>query len=337
MKAFKKFCHIEASYSKPLIERIKSLMNPNDLWVAQEKVDGSNFSFIVGKNDNGEIEISNGRRGAELEPNESFYNYQTVVDRIKDNVIALFNEVAKTHDVSEGINVFGELFGGIYPNHQSNVSAVMKRIYYSPNIEFYGFDIYIPSEGYLSPIEAVELFDKVNIFHAENLFIGTLAECLALNTVFPSTIGTRLGYEPIEGNEAEGYVLKPVTPWVFGNGDRVVLKHKNPKFLDVQKQKAPKVEYENSSEYEALLNSVTEFINPNRLNSVLSHIGEVNMPKDFSKVLKEMNDDVNQEFLTDITSNKDAFDALPKAEQKMFFNAVSKLNAQVIKEQLMTA
>ena len=43
------------------------------------------------------------------------------------------------------IIIYGELFGGIYPDINTGFKPVQKGIYYSPSIHFIAFDIYICS------------------------------------------------------------------------------------------------------------------------------------------------------------------------------------------------
>lgn len=335
MKNFKKYSHIENSYQTAYIEKVKETIGEDALFVAQEKVDGTNFQFIVGRNESGIIEVSCGKRSGELMPNENFFTWQNIAAVMQEKIIKLFEILESRYDVSEGVNINGEYFGGYYPGIKKPEGAILDRIAYSPKREFYGFDIYIPTEGgYLSPLQSIPLFNEAGIFCAENLFMGTLDECLKLNPVFESTISTRLGYEKIEGNMAEGYVLKPVVPAYFRNGERIIIKHKNPKFQEVQKtRKVPAAPVESSDKYKSLFKIVTGYVNEARVENCKSHLGEITLPKDFGKLLGEFAKDVIEEFTE---SHGTEFTELEKTEQKRFTGEVNKLCAALIKETYMT-
>lgn len=336
MKSFKKFSHIENGYQTEYINRVKEINGKDALYVCQEKVDGSNFSFIVGRNDSGIVEVSCGKRSAELSPNEYFEGWQLLLARYQEKIINLFELIEKRYDCSEGVNIFGEIFGGVYKGMKQLEKAILGRIHYSPQHEFYGFDIYIPSVGYLSPIETVELFNAADVFCAENMFMGTLDECLKLNPVFQSTIGTRLGFEPIEGNNAEGYVIKPIIPSYFPNGERIIIKHKNPKYREVCKERKVPKEIELSNTLVTLCENVADYVNDNRLVNVISHIGEVTFPNDFGKVMKELTADVYQEFISENTENRTVYTSLSPDEQNKFRKHVGKICGNLIKEKYMS-
>lgn len=336
MKTFKKYSHIENSYQKEYIEKVKEVVGDKALFVAQEKVDGTNFQFIVGRNESGLVEVSCGKRSAELSSDENFYGWQTMAALMQEKIINLFELLEEKYDVSEGVNINGEFFGGYYPEFKGCDGAILNRIYYSPKREFYGFDVYIPTVGYLSPVESIDLFKEAGFFYAENLFIGTLDECLKLDTVFESTIATRLGYEKVEGNYAEGYVLKPIIPSYFNNGERIIIKHKNPKFVEVQKsRKVPKEPEVASDLLKALLGLVADYVNEARVENCKSHLGEIQIPKDFGKLLGEFSKDVIEDFMS-IATNSFGYNNLEKKEQKRFNGEVNKMCSSLIKDVYMT-
>lgn len=337
MKNFKKYSHIENSYQTAYIDKVRFMIKPGALFVAQEKVDGTNFQFIVGRNESGIVEVSCGKRSGELNPGESFFSWQNIAAIMQEKIINLFEILEKRYDVSEGVNINGEYFGGIYPGVKKPEGGILNRIFYSPKREFYGFDIYIPTEGgYLPPMTSIELFNEAGIFCAENLFVSTLDECLKLNPVFESTIGTRLGYDKVENNFAEGYVFKPVEPVYFNSGERVIIKHKNPKFQEVQKaRKVPKEPVATSEDFNKIFNIVTGYVNESRLENCKSHLGEIEIPKDFGKLIKEFVQDVFGEFMEN-EDNKNIYVNLEKAEQKKFNTEVNKLCSSLIKEVYMT-
>ena len=120
-------------------------------WVAMEKVHGSNFAIYY---NNGLINFS--KRNSKLKDDEWFYNYHL----IKKKLISCTKNIA-TYMNSDRFIIYGELFGGFYPENpeewkgpmgtrinEKGVSlipfedrAIQEGIYYSPNIEYMVFDI----------------------------------------------------------------------------------------------------------------------------------------------------------------------------------------------------
>ena len=334
MKEFKKYCHIENSYQAEYIQAVKERVNnPSLQWICQEKVHGAQSQFIIGR-EGDSIQVGFGKRSSELQADENFYNWQELLGRYQANAIKLFELLERDgYDVSNGINAYGEFFGGSFPGViRKGVIRIQKGVAYTPDHEFYGFDIFIREKGYMEPEKAVEYYKEAGFFYAETLFKGTLDECLKYPCVFQSTIPGRLGLTPPENNEAEGVVIKPCVPQYFGNGERIVIKHKNPKFQEVVKgERKVKTEISRSEGYNSLASLVPDYINENRLVSVRSHLGETRLPQDFGKIMKEYTADVIQELILENKERSVIFESLDKSEQKAINSLISKLCAENIK------
>ena len=198
MIEFKKYSSIENSFSREFMEHVVAEM-PQDLeYVVQEKVHGANTSFLC---DGEEV------RFAEL------------LVRYKDRVQKLFADIKAKYPEVTHISVFGEMFGGLYPHDcvkvTHKVALIQKGVCYTPEHEFYGFDIYLFTEdsGRFLPVDEVnELFETEGFFYAKTLFRGTLAECLKHPNAFQSKIAEWLGLPTIEDNICEGIVIRPITP-----------------------------------------------------------------------------------------------------------------------------
>ena len=155
--------------------------------------------------------------------------YKDYLDQVREQVPA---------DM-QSVSVFGELFGGSYPHPDvqrvGRLTMIQKGVYYAPDHEFYGFDIYVfTNDGgyYLSVDQAEGLFESEGFFYAKPLFKGTLDECLAYPNEFQSRIAEWLGYPPIEDNICEGIVIRPVTPHYLRTGSRALIKSKNARFAE---------------------------------------------------------------------------------------------------------
>ena len=326
---FKKYSSIENSYREPFIEKVRESLSyynrPDMLFSVSEKVDGCNVSVITDGKD-----IITGKRTSVLSDSDKFYGFQEfALENLKDKVIDVFNELKCVDSSLTQVQVFGEFFGGGYDGYKSSVPKIQKGIQYSPNHEFYAFDILVsyPDKNiYLDVDSCIELFEKYGFFYNKELFRGTLDECLAYSPIFISTIGERLGYPRLENNFAEGVVIKPVEELRFGNGERIIIKNKNPKFNEFEKSdKKPDVVY--SDVCSNLISCVGDYVTESRLGNVMSHLGELEMPKQFGLLIKEYCADVIEEFVKDHPE----YNELSSNEQKAVNKTVNKLSADIIK------
>ncbi len=308
-------------------------------WVVTEKVHGANFSFIYeldNDNDsNNNYKLFFAKRKEVLSWNDDFFAFQLLVNQIEDKILNLFealnqeisNEISKEYSNNTTIFVkkyiiFGELFGGEYPheNIQKNtdVQAIQTGVYYSNNIGFYAFDIAFEIENkegnnqleriYLDYEKALNYFEKYGLLHAKPLFIGKLNEALTFNTRINSTIPALLGMPLLENNLIEGVVVKPFhNPSTEIIKFRPIIKIKNKEFDEkIAFHQAKKWSYtpettflSKSVELSFLVDELCQYLNQNRLNSVLSKIGKL----DKSNILRMEN--IKKELLRDILADFD--------------------------------
>ena len=323
---FKKYSEIENTYRTKTIDFIREhgYDDKSYQWVVTEKVDGSNLSFWVS-----DSEIKAARRTGFLEPDENFYNYQTVLNCYKQ-IFTL--EKHLYYGDCEYIIIYGELFGGSYnhPNvpRDTDAKKVQNRIQYCPSNDFYPFDVYTVSDdytGYVPHRELEAIFNHSPIPYAKALFRGTFDECLAYDINFPTTIPDFYRLPPIEGNNAEGVVIKPEFPLYFRTGDRAILKNKIEDFSEI-KQPRDKLPEVLPPEVNEAIEIINKYVTESRYYSVISKLGEVTI-KDFGDVMKEYTTDVMSDF------NKDfpAYMEFPKDMQKKVTKALGKTAASLIR------
>lgn len=335
MLSFKKYSSIENHFNLEFMEKVVAEM-PQDLeYVVQEKVHGANTSFLCDGN-----ELRFAKRTSMLADEEKFYEYPELLEVYKDKVLKLFARIKESHPEVVTISVFGEMFGGFYPHNavkaNRGLSHIQKGVCYTPEHEFYGFDIYL-SDGengrFLSVDEVNELFESEGFFYAKTLFRGTLAECLKYPNAFPSKISEWLGLPSIDDNICEGIVIRPITPMYLRNGSRVLVKSKNERFAEKKSVKkrnklfAEPVPY--SDQLKALVAEVEAYVTENRLYNVVSHIGEVHIPKDFGKIMGLFSKDVFEDFLKEHGGD---YDGLEKSEQKLMNKELNKLATDLVKK-----
>jgi Rnl2 family RNA ligase len=335
MLEFKKYSSIENTFNKDFLERIESEGYNSLSCVVQEKVHGSNCCFVTdGK------EVSFAKRTGLMELDEKFYDYEELFARYQERVILLYAKVKEKYPDTESLLVYGEMFGGRYPHpdvkNDSRIICIQKGVFYCPNHEFYGFDIYVrgmENNRYLSVHESNELFEESGFFYAKTLFEGTLDECLSYPNTFQSHIADWLGLPPIEDNICEGIVIRPVEAVFFGNGSRLLLKNKNSKFAEKKsvkkRQPALFVEPTYSKELTDLLLVAEEYVTENRMNNTISKIGEVTFPKDTGRLIGLLSKDVLDDFLKE---NSGIYASLEKSEQKILNKHINKLSTDLIKK-----
>ncbi len=331
---FKKFNSIENSYQKGFIQSIFDRGFSEIDYVVQEKTHGANLSIIT----NGK-ELTSAKRTELIADDENFYNSKSVLEKYKNKVIELFQHLSNDFELNT-LTIFGELIGGDYPHKDvlinKEAKLVQRGIYYNPENVFFAFDILINCEEYLGVEMANELFEKFRFIYADTLFKGNLGECLEYPNKFPSTIPAKFGLPELDGNICEGVIIRPIKPLFFNSGSRILIKNKNEEWSEnnnyIDKEILRQLLHDDeelSKEAENLCQEAYKFISANRLNNVISKIGELNPKKDFGRVLGMFNKDILTDFLKE---NRAEYDALEKHENKAVNKFVNKHASQLVAE-----
>lgn len=123
------------------------------LWVAMEKVHGSNMTCLVDHEGN----VAWARRNGMLEAQEDFFGFRKRVGEPHGEKARQLFDLIVTHTQQEenkakgrvvAISVCGELFGGSYPAPDvapiKGIRPVQKDgVHYSPDLHFIGFDVIV--------------------------------------------------------------------------------------------------------------------------------------------------------------------------------------------------
>ncbi len=259
------------------------------IWVVTEKIHGANFSFIT---DGQSVRCA--KRKALLEPGESFFAHERLLKRLKDRIIDCHHEViAREPEAScvHFVQIYGEIFGGSYPHPDvpavSGVQPVQTGVWYSPDIEFCGFDVaFVDTDGvhrYLNFTAAREVLEAAGVLAVELLATGLLTEALDYPVGFDSTIPEKLRLPPIQDNLAEGVVIKPLELIMVQTRKglaRPLLKKKNAAFAEDERFHQAKrwsAPDPGAATYalDVLEWHVLAMLNENRLHSVRSKLGPV--------------------------------------------------------------
>src|SRR3989338_2802690 len=103
----------------------ETLLNDPSLWVVTEKVHGSNMSFVVFPS--GEVKCAKREEFLTPEDNDTFFGFMKVKKQLDGAAQKAFPEVIKMLSTNEELSsqtvtrltIYGELFGGTFPNLQS--------------------------------------------------------------------------------------------------------------------------------------------------------------------------------------------------------------------------
>ena len=313
---FKKYSSLENHYRDKFILNVRQqgLTDPNIMWSVTEKFHGSNFSVIVKRDEDGKVVLVPAKRSCVIGPSDNFYSYQRALAPVEAELMRLFEYIEETEIDSNSshfsLQFYGELVGGKYGDMVSppQASRVQKEVQYHPDNKIVFFDIR-ENVNDMSVLLDVTTFENLmtsfvpSAHIAKSLFVGKFEDAFKYSkrTYGTSTTASDLFDLPkLEDNIREGNVLKPLLPAYLKCGSRVIIKHKNEVFKERHDKKSreprtPKEEVVLGPELVNLLNTLETFITEQRLNNVISKIGEITS-KDFGKILSDMTEDVLVDF-----------------------------------------
>lgn len=242
-----------------------SRVSPNGVWVATEKIHGAHL--VVGC-DGKSARI--GKRKAWLEDGDPFFGWQLLRASLLESVRAVQAELGGS------VRLYGEIFGGAYPHGDvaalGGLSAVQTGIWYSPGIHYSVFDVVIDDREFLAHREVEALATSHGLVTAPLLGRGMRRDIDALPTRFDSLVAASFGLPPIEGNVAEGLVVKPDQRAV--PSERFTLKRKIPEFDDARFGEAEPLASDVLLDLEQLIAHAERLVNPARIASARSKVGE---------------------------------------------------------------
>lgn len=303
-----------------------------DLYYVQEKVHGANFGIY---HDGKDFKLA--KRSGWIGSNDNFYNCWKVLENNKVKISKLFECLKVSNDDLAYIVVQGELCGGFYPGVSEQEKLVQKGVYYSPHNIFYAFDLfYVDKKGkekYIRIPEQNKLFEDLDIFHAKTLKSGNLVECLNYSNEFNSNLPKWLGLKELESNICEGVVIKPELPRFLDCGSRIIIKSKNSKYKEIDKNaKVGKVgKLELSEEELELLEDVLSYVTENRLNNVMSKLLE---DAKFGEIQQSFQKDVFEEFSVEESDKFLKIHSLESEKVKMIQKIVGSECANLVRKKL---
>lgn len=307
---FIKYNSIENSYRQAYLDKCAYTVG-NNLLVALEKIHGANFSFYVTSE-----EMRVGKRSGLIDDTETFYGHTRFYGRYKPVVRNLFDLIRAEFPSLVSMTLFGEVFGGRYHGETTqSAKQVQSGMNYHPDNEFAAFDIRLVFDTGMS--RYVPFFDMMELIQDANFIsgtpnalkvtpviaIGTLEELVKIDPLFhtkvPAMFGVDDGTEKTDADYGEGFVIRGYTQEFYtDNGERVILKQKNAKFNEKEKEVKIKAAINLDEATQAKLDKICSYINGNRLSAVVSKIGTITQ-KDFGRLQGELVRDALADFEKD--------------------------------------
>lgn len=317
---FKKYSKIKNSYDSKTINACLSMQECHDTqWYAVEKIHGANFSIIVVDGD-----VSFGSRNQKLGEYDSFYAYNTIRESLVSKAKALYELLG------QNFTIYGELCGGSFPGIQSQISAVQKGVFYSPELEFFGFDIFLHDDNAFMDFSVARVkmleadFYAAPVMGVYDKFENALKHPETANSSIPSILNYDIG--DID-NIREGIVIRPERSFDLPNGNRAIFKKKTDNFLETKQQrKKEKKDVVFTDEQQAVWDSISEYITEARLRNVLSKQPMEEM-KDMGRTIGAFSKDVIEEFNDEVGTLAD----LDKSDQKMITKSVNMNCANMVR------
>ena len=286
---FVAYSEIKNRDNKKTVELIRSFLKDNperdQRWVVSEKVDGAHCAVVT---DGKKVQLMSRYRN--IDDTSQFHHSGEVLEKIKKKILKMFNE-----HCSEGqtLTIRGELFGG---------SIKKQNIDYGQGLRFAAFEISVDDKA-IDYFEFTNWASRFDILTVPTVsVVNSFEGALEVAPVFKSNLlnedeERRLGTQ----ENAEGVVIRPVTPGLLSNKKPIILKIKNPLFSETDHSKADLPEGHGlSEEGKALLISLLVHATRNRLENVKSKFSEADNPNKIKEafindILKDAKDIVDED------------------------------------------
>ena len=206
-------------------------------WVALEKVHGAHFAVVC---DGAGVRPAKRRELlAQDDALDGFFGVSRIWPTVAVGAARLASVLRAAYGVGGGggggagtegagdvraVTIYGELAGGRYPHPDvpsvPDVDAVQTGVWYAPDLRWLLFDAAVDTpQGrcWVSDQTLREAAAAAGLVCVPVLARGPLVRLQDLASVFPSMVSELFGLPALDGNLAEGYVLKPAGEWREGD------------------------------------------------------------------------------------------------------------------------
>lgn len=273
---FSEYPHMQNHYNTYFdIEMYKT--NTDTKWVATEKIHGTNYSFLYEPTS----DVIPCRRSGTLINDPSFYNHLSVFNKYKDNLPNIFSKLKEQYPTLMQIQLYGELFGGLYDGQTAQYSKkVQKGISYCLINDFLAFDLKITLldeqthkkiDKFLDWDIFCNVLSETNIKTIPIIKEGSLKEMLQLKPDFESLVHTLYNLPKLESNQAEGYVIRSIKEqYDERKENRVMFKFKNPKFNEIAHAPSGDKKIKQPNEMSNISSQLLAYVTLNRYENVFA-------------------------------------------------------------------
>ena len=318
---FKKYNSIKNSYENEFINKIKNIGYKGP-WYVSEKIHGANCQIAI---TNEGIKIG-GRNEVVDDP-----LWKKVILEYEEEAKALFNSID-----AKRIILFGEFFGGSYPHpdvpRDKNARKIQKGVWYSPSNHVIFFDLYVePITGiayYVNVKSLIYLFSSFEIPLIDFKKLETLEDALDYPNDEISYVYKRYNLPEIKGNIREGVVIRPEENLWIGQA-RAIIKNKNDKFKEVQKERKPSIDQKELNEKQVIvLEGMLRYTTENKVLNILSHYGPNVSISSLGQLIQDTNKEIQEEF----ERNNNILNSMEKSEIKEVTRRVNKEVSRLCKK-----
>ena len=309
---FKKYPKLTNHYSIEKERVFDNLME--ELYYSDEKIDGSNtqMAFLIENNKIKDIKVGSRNRFIEADDKNNIAKVYSFVDKVKEAIEFNIDKLPKDCVV----RVFGEIFGAKIQQTKYDVTKdgnVDYRIF-DVFVELPDDDTYVLGQADLHKL-LVNLDETTN--YLKNIYLSsgndTLQDKLNHSLLDKSHYGDIL---------CEGEVYHPLNTFKYTYGTTFpVVKRKHEEFMEVSRKPRKKKKKSNvaSPELIELTDKVSDYVTERRLDNILSH-GDISLePKNIGLLIKEMNKDINEEYLKEN----------PDTDKSLLEQALRRLNKDI--------
>ena len=269
--------------------------SPGGVWVALEKIHGA--QLVVGVHGGA---VFFGKRKEWLAEEDPFFGWQLLRAQLSEGARAI---AAKVGGAGDSVYLYGELFGGHYPHPDvpavPGMSPVQTGIWYAPDLRWSPFDILVAhsdeDEGELLAHHEVEaLVREVGWVTPPVVRRGTRTDMGGVPTRMQTRVPALLGWPVIEGNVAEGLVIKADQriPW----SQRSAYKRKIEEFNEGRFDESEAWDPRQRLSLEELLTWAERLVNPARIASAVSKWGRADLNTLLDEVMLDVRVDLEQAF-----------------------------------------
>ena len=169
-----------------------------------------------------------------------------MVTKFHNKLNDVYDNIRKFDPKLLKFSIYGEYFGGNWPVNsplqlKGGCKAVQKGVYYTPNHEFYAFDIFVVNEQVAYWVDVLDI-PRLLGEHINSVPVyvrGTFEEVFNVNTEIDSTIPELLGLPKLPDNIIEGMVIRPNKNLKTPLNERVIIKKKNKEFMEKASEPNP--------------------------------------------------------------------------------------------------